>query len=196
MSLYKIIFFFILFLSSLSWSQEQVIAKKSSTIQSYGISYVSWFEKMTIRQSGSLVQNSQAIFNGLKIHYEFDYPKRWSSRFGAFAILGQAQGGNTNHTTIPYIAANQPCWGIGGLYHYAYRGSSQTLMSLGPIVMYRNINWPMPTNTNVISGNDFNLGVTFDIKMQISRKVSIQHSIGSLFIDATSFWQLGLNINL
>ncbi|HPI41897.1 MAG TPA: hypothetical protein PLJ21_13900, partial [Pseudobdellovibrionaceae bacterium] len=77
----------------------------------------------------------------------------------------------------------------------AFRNSDRSLVSLGPIALYRNISWPQSAIT-AKSGQDFNMGYTLDMKLRLFKNLELITSLGSLILDASTFWSVGLGYKL
>lgn len=163
-----------------------------SDYNNFSFSYFSWQEKLKLKSS-TQEESSWAVFNGLMIQLENETcDGHWGTTSGGNLYVGQANAGNPNQILIPYVVASQWFWGVGGYYHLAYRSTIDTIVSVGPMALYRNIKWPTTeAATSVTSGKDYNVGINMDLKFRLSPAIEVVQSIGALALDATTYWQVG-----
>ncbi len=161
----------------------------------YNLSYFSWSEKLSLTQA-TLSDYSLADFNGINLGMETEmFEGNFGNRIMGSLLIGQASAGNAL-TQIKYISSYQPFWGVSILYHWAFRNSERSLVSLGPIAIYRNITWPESNHISVKSGSEFNLGYSADMKLRLFKHWEMITSFGSLLIDASTFWSVGFGYKL
>ncbi len=180
-------------------SEKEVQKKRQEKSQvkiynTYNLSFFSWSEKLSLSQQ-SLNENSLAAFNGLSFGLETEmFESKQGSRMMGSLLFGQASAGN-NLTQITYVASYHSFFGVSFLYHWAYRNSDRSLVSLGPIALYRSISWPQ-SHIIAKSGQDFNLGYTLDMKLRLFKHLELITSLGSLMLDASTFWSVGLGYKI
>ena len=168
--------------------------KKTNGLENRAIkvTYLSWQELVDIENPGIADNSKKANFFGNSLAYErIDVPGHFGSsrelslNFGT-AHIGQ-QGGNISYqkNLVKWFGAHLALKGV-------YRFHKLITAGMGPILIYRNVQWPeIPTSATVKSGSDVNLGVIFDIRLQINDKWDIQQNIGTLAFKATTIWSLG-----
>ncbi len=160
----------------------------------YNLSFFSWSEKLTLTKQ-STTDYSLAAFNGLSLGLETEqFEGNYGHRLMGSLLFGQASAGN-NLTQITYVASYQTFFGVSFLYHWAFRHTERSLVSIGPMVLYRNITWPQ-SNLTAKSGQDFNIGYTADIKLRPFKRWELITSLGSLMLDASTFWSVGIGYKL
>ncbi|HPI41704.1 MAG TPA: hypothetical protein PLJ21_12920 [Pseudobdellovibrionaceae bacterium] len=167
---------------------------KERTYNTYNLSFFSWSEKLNLTQQ-TINETALAAFNGLSLGLETEmFESNKGTRMMGSFLFGQASAGN-NLTQLKYVASYQSFFGVSFLYHWAFRNSDRSLVSLGPIALYRNISWPQSTIV-AKSGQDFNLGYTLDMKLRLFKHLELITSLGSLILDASTFWSVGFGYKL
>ena len=181
-------------------AQESSVYKKQTPLSSQEnphldmeLSYLSWKEVVTLKgPGGSEKTYGDYIGNGI----DFDYNKYWSPEWGhlieAGLFFGVANLGGTQ-AVVPYHETNVRWWGLRASYRLSYRISQQITSSMGPLALYRNINFPAEASaTDVKSGTSANYGLSADLKILLNPHWLLRTELGTLFVDASTLWSLNL----
>lgn len=157
------------------------------------ISYLSWGEKVSLSQAGKPDQaHCNMLGNSLGVEWEHYFEPRYGFTLQGSLLFGVADVGGTQ-SKLPFSRANQHWWGAGASTHFAYRFSKWVISSLGPILVYRNLSLSNdPSGTSAESGATVNIGATVDLRMRLSDQLEIREEIGSLAINASTYWSVGL----
>lgn len=174
--------------------EKNELPKKSKGLENRAvkITYISWQELVDIENPGIADNSKKANFFGNSLAYEkisvpwqFGSSQEISLNFGN-AHIGQP-GGNISYrkNLVKWYGAHATVKGI-------YRFHRSVTMGLGPILIYRKVEWPEPPPSSTIkSGSDLNLGLVFDLRIQLTDQWDIQQNFGTLAFKATTFWSLG-----
>ncbi len=170
------------------------LPKKTKGLENraYKITYISWQELVDIENPGIADNSKKANFFGNSFAYEkisvqgnFGSSHEMSFNFGN-AHIGQ-QGGNISYqkNLVKWYGAHVTAKGVYRFHRFVTTG-------LGPILIYRKVEWPEPpASSSIKSGSDLNLGLVFDLRLQLNDQWDIQQNFGTLAFKATTFWSLG-----
>jgi hypothetical protein len=161
-------------------------------ISTFAVSYVTWLE--TVDLTKNITDSAFANFYGTALTYEKENyeARRRGFAFDVSFIAGQANAGGLPNQTLAYQKANVNWFGASASGRIAYRLSPQITMSVGPMILYRNLVWPDIDGVQAISGSPVNLGFIGDVRMRLSRGWEIRQTIGRLAFRATTIWSLGI----
>jgi len=192
------LFVTVLFLAFQSQAQteESVSSEKPlgrTSVGSVNLTYVSWLELVDL-DNGFIADNTKhADFYGLAIGYEKEViNKNLGSAFDGSLIFGQANIGESAGA-IPYQKNYVKWTGLSTSYRLAYRMSAPLTVSIGPMILGRQITWPdQPANTEIKSGSEINFGAIADIRFRLSNHWDFKQTFGTLAFKAATYWSLGL----
>lgn len=157
---------------------------------SLGIGYFSWTEILDATGAGTFKGFSS--FYGNSIYYR--YNTRGSKDFIESSIL---VGKYTS--VFPsfglYTTENKNFMGLMSSYRKSLELSPQVYISAGPLILLRNVKYTAPIGYEVKSGSDLNLGLLAEIQFQLTPKIEVKQSMGTLFFKARTFWSLSLGYN-
>lgn len=156
------------------------------------LSYLSWTEFVDL-DDGTFTDRAYANFygNALAIERESFTGRHGYALEGAL-LMGQANAGGTQ-TVITYQTSYQKWTGLMATARYAYRVSPQITMSIGPLALSRQMNWPSEgTNVDVKSGSPMNFGILGDLRLRLTRDWELKQTIGTLAFKASTIWSLGV----
>jgi hypothetical protein len=155
------------------------------------LGFTSWTEKVTLTKDQSSDQSSANLL-GNTITFELErYPvARWGYYLQGEALFGYANVGGSQ-TGVPYQLTNQSWFGTVVAVRGGYRVVKAAAFTAGAIVLYRKLELPSAGNTSVSSGSDFNYGVTVDLRIRVTNNWELRQEIGTLMVNASTFWSLG-----
>lgn len=197
--------FVLSFLTVLCLSSLQALAQEGNNIfenekefasrqlKTVSLSYVSWTEFVDL-DNGTVTDRAFASFygNALSFEKEISYSPRFGTILEAAFLFGQANAGGSQ-TVITYQTSYQKWWGFEASARFAYRLSSQIAMSVGPLVLARQISWPNQTpGVDMKSGAPINFGALADLRMRLNRNWELRQTIGTLTFKASTLWSLGI----
>ena len=162
-------------------------------ISSFNVSYMSWSEMVDL-DSGLIADNTKhSNFFGLAIGYEkARFNRRWGNVLEGSVLFGQANIGE-NAGSIAYQKNYVKWTGVSGSYRLAYRVTSPLTVTIGPMILARQVKWPdAPANTDIKSGSDINFGLIADIQIRLSQKIDLKQTLGTLAFKASTYWSLGV----
>ncbi len=165
----------------------------SLPLKTVSLSYVSWTEFVDL-DNGTVTDRAFANFYGNALSFEKEtyYSQRFGTALEAAALFGQANAGGSQ-TVITYQTSYQKWWGIEASARFAYRLSPQITMSIGPMVLARQISWPTQTvGVDMKSGAPINFGAIADLRMRLNRTWELRQTIGTLTFKASTIWSLGI----
>lgn len=157
----------------------------------FGLHYVNWAEEMLIG-GGGFEQKAPANLAGLAIQYEDLLTTRDSGwKYSVAFLTGNATGGSTTGSP-PYLASFQSFIGFSAGFAYFTRVEKRIYLELGPMVIYRNLNWPSVDGITATSGSQTNYGMQANLRVRMLRNLDYCQSIGTLMSKASTIWSFGL----
>lgn len=199
MSLFKR-FLLLFFLSGLGCSSfaggDEEAKPKALRVWDIHFSYKSWLEKVELTQA-NLEDSAFAQFYGLG--FGAGYTRFGKSNLG-FSMgfdfnSGQANIGGSQ-AKIPYQKSSVGWIGVSTQALVLWRLSPETLLGLGPHLIYRKIDFPDTDNIVLVSGASANAGGLLHADYFLNEKWRLKTSLGFLSSRATTFWNLEFGYNL
>jgi len=165
--------------------------KKGVKFYNLLLGFTSWTERVSLTR-GQTSDSALANLFGNTVMFELErYPvARWGYYLQGEALFGYANVGGSQ-AGIPYQLAGQPWFGTAVAARGGYRIIKEVAFTLGPIALYRQMDLPPATNISVRSGADFNFGATVDMRIRLATHWELRQEIGTLMVNATTFWSLG-----
>jgi hypothetical protein len=156
-------------------------------------SYLSWNELVDIQSSFAEDNTKHADFFGAALGYEKEnIGAKWGTVFEGDFLFGQANIGEPSGS-IPYQKNYVKWQGLMGSYRLAFRFNEQVIMTVGPLILGRQVEWPdQPADTEVKSGNPINFGVIADVRFMLSKRLEVRQTLGTLAFKAATLWSLGI----
>ena len=156
------------------------------------ISYLSWGENVSLSRAGKTDQTHGSLLgNSLGVEFEHYFEPRYGFTLKGDLLLGVADIGGS--PSLAYSQVNQHWWGAGATAHFAYRFSKWVISSVGPILIYRQLNLSNDSSgTAAQSGSTVNVGATVALRMRLTDQLEIREEIGTLAINAFTYWSVGL----
>ena len=170
---------------------------KSLKIWDVHFSYKSWVEKVELNQAG-LEDSAFSQFYGLGVGTGYTFFRKNSNfglGFGFDFNSGQANVGGSQ-TKIPYQKSNVGWIGASTQALILWRANPETLLGVGPQVVYRKIDFPDTANILLESGATGNTGALVSADYFLNEKWRLKTSLGFLSLRATTFWNLEFGYNL
>nr|BFD63498.1 hypothetical protein BdHM001_21790 [Bdellovibrio sp. HM001] len=173
----------------------ETAAKKTSRVraqQNWGLSLstLQWNETLRV-QDGINMSRQPANYNAITVTLmkEITY-YRWGWSMGAFIGSGRANGGIAGEGYLQDKVAFTT-YGVSprGFYRFSGRiNAGLTLMG-----MYKNIDWPRETSTQIVdAGRSLYVGGLLDLNIRIFRKWDFYSGVGPL-TEGTTLWKIGAN---
>ena len=157
--------------------------------------YVSWEEQLTVNSatasdwgvanfSGNLISIDRESYFSTAPHHGVIYEA--GLLYGV--VDAQDKGG-----LLTYSVANISYSAEEISYRYLYRFTSKVAMSVGPILMARQVTLGSVGNgTSATSGNNFNYGAIFDARATLFPKFDFIMTGGTLLSNASTLWGLSI----
>jgi len=168
-------------------------AEQPLTKWSLAVDFTSWQEQLSIT-NGVVGDWGYANFTGdfLKLERERVFTEHHSSlaelNIGYGQTTATGAGGN-----LSYNVNNIGWTGAAASYRYLYNWTDRVGISIGPILLARQINLPSgATNINANSGYGLNYGALFDFRGRLFDHIILAQSLGYLTVRASTFWSLGI----
>lgn len=164
--------------------------KKVFVRSSFGLSYISWIELVDL-DSSTQSDRSFAQFRGPAVTFERSiFNKKFTGYILEFSgLFGQANIGGSQ-TVLTYQESNKSYFGVLGSGRIAYRLSAPITLSVGPSILYRQVQVPSSNGITAKSGADFNLGLQASLSAKLNRRWELKQSFGTLFFKASTIWSL------
>lgn len=161
----------------------------------WGVSYLRWNESLRL-QKNALLDTDSANFTGLNLNLERQVVyANWGWSAGLNFGSGRANGGG-NSTQVAYSRNNEAWTSFGGIAKVFQRLTPRVSLGVATPLMFRSISWASPDGgvTEASSGQNFNLGLLFDIVLRIDKKIDLYQEIGTLNAQGSTLWRLGVNV--
>jgi hypothetical protein len=169
------------------------IQSKANDLNLISFSYLNWSERLQLSKADSSV-DTPANFAAIGIQYErilTRLQKGW--KYSGTLFFGQGSGGRADILSpIPYFASYRPTFGFIGEYGYFTRIGKRLYLEASPILLYRQMQWPEANGVSTVSAPEINLGITFNLRARITKRLDYCQSIGTLFFKASAIWSIGL----
>jgi hypothetical protein len=187
----------VLFMSTSGLAQDQLVSPgsvKTSNAKSHvtvALSYLSWNEAVSINSASGTSQSTANLFgNALAFDLERYFHVRFAMIYQLSALYGVANIGSGDSA---YQLSGLNWWGAGTSVRLGYRLTRRLISSLGPIALFRQLSPPTDSSgSNATSGSSFNYGATLDLRWDLTPRLVVRQEIGTLFVRASTFWQLGV----
>jgi len=178
-------------------SQAVVPPKKTVPIKYWTVSlgFISWQEKLNLTNSTTTDWGTSNLTgNSLNVDYESYFAKHLHHGMLASAsLLYGVVTATGNGGVLLYNLANVNWSGVAVSYRYLYRFTEKIAVSIGPLVVERNLSYPStPTGISANSGATLNYGGLMDFRARVFEHVELSQSIGTLLSQGGTVWQLAL----
>ncbi|WP_347357538.1 hypothetical protein [Bdellovibrio sp.] len=173
----------------------ETTAKKSPgtrSQESWGISLstVQWNETLRV-QDGINMSRQPANYNAIIVTLmkEITY-YRWGWSAGVFIGSGRANGGVAGEG---YLQDKVAFTTYGASPRGFYRFSGRINAGITLMGMYKNIDWPRETSTQIVdAGRNLYVGGLLDLNIRLFKKWDFYSGVGPL-TEGTTLWKIGAN---
>ncbi len=194
MQVFKSVFFVFTLTGTLAFAQNESPRPKSRTIQmkSLGISFASWNEILTA-ESGTA---SSKVFSNHYVNNITYTQDRFTGRTGYSMnyslILGKA---TLAPAAVSYASADKSFFGVSFYPRYSYRQSAAITFGIGPLLMYRSLKWDPQNSVTISTSPQANVGILGSVDFRLNPRIEVVQTLGTLFLQANTYWSLGLGYN-
>ncbi len=165
---------------------------RARALQSWGVSLstLQWNENLRV-QDGINMSRQPANYNAITVTLmkEITY-YRWGWSAGAFIGSGRANGGVPGEGYLQDKVAFTT-YGVSPRAFYRFSGRINAGVTL--MGMYKNIDWPRETSTQIVDdGRSLYVSGLLDLNIRLFRKWDFYSGIGPL-TEGTTLWKIGAN---